>query len=183
MAAAIGMMQPASQPQWNPGAKGASVSHLKPRTNSQATPAKEGQSVLAAVEAENEELHRQLAGAESEVRSWRTKYGKLKERKQEEAEQDPLWPLCTRIFKYHARVFHHEQADWTGERFFMLKRRIKNEQGAERALRAISGLLSDAWRVEHKQTTFEHVFESPKAFEAALAKCPKDWTPPKGYEG
>ena len=141
------------------------------------------QTPLQAVEAENEELHRQLAGAESEVRSWRTKYGKLRERKQEEAEEDPLWPLCTRIFIYHGKVFKHEKAEWTAERFFMLKRRIKNEQGAERALRAISGLLSDAWRVEHKQTTFEHVFESPKAFEGCLAKCKADWKPPKGYEG
>ncbi len=135
-----------------------------------------------ALEAENAELHRQLAGAEAEVRSWRTKYALLKEELDIEAEEDPNWPLAMRIFIYHGRIFHHERAEWTPKRFRMLSKRLKQKDGLELCLKAIAGLRTDAWRLSKHLTTFEDVFGSEKNFDTMLARCPKNWQPPPGYE-
>jgi hypothetical protein len=138
--------------------------------------------ITQALEAENEELHRQLSGAEKEIRAWRTRYANLERDVEAEAREDPLWPLALRTFKYWQRAANHPRAEWTAPRFRMIKRLLEQPDGLERALRAISGCLSDDWRREKHLDLWEHIFESQKALEGCIAKCPKDWEPPKGYE-
>jgi hypothetical protein len=121
---------------------------------------------------------------------WQRKYqgvlsqlGALRADRQAEAEADPLWPLAMRVFAYHNKVFNHPGAEWTPERFAMVRRRLKAKGGLERCLRAIAGKRTDRWSIEHKKTTFDEVFESAKKFEECLAKAPANWTPPPGMEG
>ena len=134
-----------------------------------------------ALEAENEELHRQLAGAEKEIRAWRTRYANLERDVEQESREDPLWPIALRTFKYWQRVAKHPRAEWTAQRFRMVKRLLSQPDGLERALRAISGAIADDWRREHGLTLWEDVFESQKNLERCIAKCPKGWHPPQGY--
>ncbi len=138
------------------------------------------QTALQALEDECALLHDQLAGAEKEIRGWRTRYANLARDRQSEAEADPLWPMAVRLFAYWRRRAGHERAEWTAVRFDMVRRLLGRPDGLERALRAISGCLSDPWRVEKGLTLFEDVFETQKALERCLAKCPKDWRPPPG---
>ncbi len=140
------------------------------------------QTIQEALEDECAVLHDQLAGAEKDVRAWRMRYANLKRDVQAESEADPLWPLAVRLFKYHQRVCGHLRAEWTPERFRMVRRLLSSPDGLERALRAISGCMADAWRVEKGLTMFEDVFESTKKFERCLSRCPKNWQPPPGYE-
>ncbi len=127
-------------------------------------------------------LHDQLAGAEKEIRAWRTRYANLERDKLAEAERDVLWPLGVRLFSYWKRRSGHSRAEWTAARFQMVRMLLAKPDGLERALRAISGCLSDPWRVEKHLDLWEHIFESQKALESCLAKCPKNWQPPPGYE-
>ncbi len=140
------------------------------------------QTIQEALEAENAELHRQLAGAETENRAWRTRYANLKADRQAEAEEDPNWPLALRLFKYHNRVFGHERCRWSAARFRMVESLLREPDGLERGLRAIAGHRRDAWSIQRKRTLFDHVFESQKALEGALLRCPKNWKPPPGYD-
>jgi hypothetical protein len=103
--------------------------------------------------------------------------------RQAEAEADPLWPLAARLFVYHAKVLNHPNAEWTPERFMMvrkLKGRKSVEQWLEECLRAIAGVRSDRWRVAQGLTMWEDCFESRKKFERATEKCPADWSMPAG---
>lgn len=133
---------------------------------------------LQNVRDERDEIMRKLKGQSLEL-------ARLRRTRDAEAEADPLWPLAARLFAYHSKASGHLRAEWTHERFWMVRKlRGKKtlEQWLEECLRAISGVLSDAWRVAQGLTMWEDVFESRKKFERALAKCPEDWSPPPGAE-
>ena len=136
------------------------------------------QTTQQALEAELEIVHDQLAGAEREIRGWRTRYANLVRDRQAEAEADQLWPLAVRLFAYWKRCSGHTRAEWTAGRFDLVRTLLSKPDGLERALRAISGTLSDEWRVEKGLTMFEDIFESQKKLERAIAKCPAGWKPP-----
>ncbi len=138
------------------------------------------QTIQEALEDECAVLHDQLAGAEREIRGWRTRYANLARDKEAEAREDPQWPTALRLFKYHNRVFGHERCRWTAPRFFLVQGLLAEPDGLERALRAISGHRRDAWSTQKGRTLWEHVFESQKTLEAAILKAPKNWQPPPG---
>jgi hypothetical protein len=146
-----------------------------------------GELVEATIESlagENQQLRDEYSQL---LRNYKTKCRQLSELerdRQADAERDPLWPLAVRLFAYHGKVLGHPKAEWTPERFVMvrkLKGRGKSvEEWLEECLRAIAGIRADPWRVAQGLTMWEDVFESRKKFERALAKCPAGWTPPPG---
>src|SRR5271169_6086822 len=85
-----------------------------------------------ALEHEIEELQRKMRGLAREL-------GELRSDRRAEAEADPLWPLGLRLFRYHARILDHPRAEWTAERFAMIRKLLKQKDGLERCLRAIAG--------------------------------------------
>ena len=125
-------------------------------------------------EHEVHELLKKLRGQSREL-------GELRADKQAEAEADPLWPMGIRLFRYWQAVCRHPRAEWTPQRFEMVRRRLR-QPGLETCLRAIAGVHADAWRVQKRLDLWEHIFESQKAFETCLAKCPASWTAPRGTE-
>ncbi len=141
------------------------------------------QTIQEALEDECAGLHDELAELLKKFKGQSRELAELRRDKQAEAEEDALWPLAVRLFTYWRRVSGHSRAKWTYERFSPFVRDLLHEpDGLERALRAISGCLSDAWRVERHLDLWEDILGSHKSLERCLAKCPKNWQPPPGYE-
>ena len=154
---------------------------------------------IGEVDVDTGELHTDKESLEHALRAMRDEYdqllrnykgkcrqlSELERDKDAEAQVDPLWPLAVRLFAYHNKVHHHPGAEWTTERFAMVRKlrgRRKVEDWLEGCLRAIAGLAADQWRVSKKLTMWEHAFGNRKSYEQALAHCPPDWTPPPGVE-
>ena len=120
-------------------------------------------------------LHEQLAGADRELRAWRSRYARLEADVEAEAKADPL---AERVFCYWQAMTDHPKAELTPLRYRMLSRHLKRKGGLLRALRAIAGARSDAWRHERGLDQFEDLFKSQKGLEYFESRCPADWTPP-----
>jgi hypothetical protein len=126
-----------------------------------------------------------IAGLEATIRKQARHIGALERDEQTKVEADPLWPLGMRVFDYHCRLSGHTAAEWSVDRFKMIRRlkgRRSEDMWLRDLLRAISGGLADAWMVRHGKTHWEDIFGSQERFEKALAKCPVSWTVPKGAE-
>ncbi len=140
------------------------------------------QSIQEALEEECAGLHDELSELLKKFKGQSRELAELRRDKLAEAEESPNWPVALRLFKYHNRVFGHETCRWSYTRFAMVEALLAEPDGLERALRAISGHRRDAWSIEKGRTLWEHVFESQKALEGAILRCPKNWQPPPGYE-
>lgn len=140
---------------------------------------------IEGLQAENEALKDELSELVRKFKGQSRELAEVRRDKQAEAEADPLWPLAVRLFAYHSKACNHPKAEWTAERFAMVRKLRGRKSPAawlEECLRAISGLASDPWRKANGMTMWEDCFESRKKFERALEKCPEDWTPPPGVE-
>jgi hypothetical protein len=136
---------------------------------------------IESLAAENQALRDELAELLRKFKGQSRELAALRRDRAAEAEADPLWPLAVRLFVYHNAVCNHPRAEWTAERFLMVRRRLKNP-GLESCLRASAGIGCDAWRRARGLTMWEDVHGSQKNFERALAKCPPGWRPPPGAE-
>ncbi len=128
-------------------------------------------------------LEHEITVLQKKMRGMARELGEALADRQAEAEADELWPLALRVFRYHQALCRHPRAQWTAERFAMLRKVLASPDGLEGALRAIAGCWGDAWRRERGLTMFEDIFESRKKFERCLAACPNSWCPPRGSEG
>lgn len=145
-----------------------------------------GEVVDATVEAlalENQHLRDELAELLRKFKGQSRELAAMRRDREAEAEADPLWPLAVRLFVYHSKVCNHPRAEWTAERFQMVRRLAKRRSQQEwllDCLRAIAGVRADAWRMANGLSMWEDIFESQKKFERCLAKCPAGWVPPAG---
>jgi hypothetical protein len=123
-----------------------------------------------------------IMGLETTVRKQGYEIGRLSRELREEAESDEVWETAKRLFAYHCKITGHKRAEWTPDRFRLVKRRLKKRNGLEACLRAVAGTMADGWRVEKGLTTWEDTFGGQGKFERALAACPSDWKMPKGAD-
>ncbi len=139
------------------------------------------QTIQEALEDECAVLHDQLAGAEKEIRGWRTRYANLARDRQAEAEGDPLWPLGVRLFAYWRRCCDHPRAMWTAARFELCRPFLGDLEGC---LRAVAGARFDPFTRQRKNGTLERyngwelVFRDAGKFESFRERAPKNWRPP-----
>jgi hypothetical protein len=127
-----------------------------------------------------QELKDLLAGAETDVRAWRTRHANLKRDKEAEAREDPLWPEVVALFKLWQRACNHPKSTFGPERFEEAKPFLERH-GAELCQRAICGLAFDPFKTRRKNGTVKahdgwHLaFGKVERFEECACKAPADW--------
>lgn len=65
------------------------------------------------------EFEKQLAGAEKEIRAWRTRYANLKADKDAEAKAHGLWGWAVALFQEWKQATNHMRSGWNAERFWL----------------------------------------------------------------
>jgi transcriptional regulator with XRE-family HTH domain len=112
----------------------------------------------------------QLAGAEREIRSWRSRYAKLERDKKEEAETHTLWGIAIALFNEWRLATGHERSAWTSERFWICQPFLERERFT--ACRyAVWGIAAHPNRKEitpdyfEVYDSFELVFRNQDTFE------------------
>lgn len=63
-------------------------------------------------------LEDQLAGADKEIRAWRTRYANLKRDRDAEARKDELWGKAVALFTEWRIATGHMRSGWNAERFW-----------------------------------------------------------------
>lgn len=63
----------------------------------------------------------ELAGSERDCRSWRVRHAELLRDKEAEAQESELWPAALRVFDYWRQQCRHPRAEWTYDRFEMIR--------------------------------------------------------------
>lgn len=66
-------------------------------------------------------LEDSYVGAERDLRTWRARYADLHRDKEGEARESELWPVALRVFDYWRKQCRHPGAEWTLERFEMIR--------------------------------------------------------------
>jgi hypothetical protein len=87
-------------------------------------------------------LGRQLDGAQTEIRSWRTRYSKLKEDKDAEAREDPLWDRAVALFLEWRIATGKIRSQWTSDRFWLCRRFLDCPDGFRRCRYAVWGIAA-----------------------------------------
>ncbi len=64
------------------------------------------------------QLEDQLAGAEKEIRAWRSRYSDLKRDREDEARRHAAWPTLVALFDYWRELSGHTKAQWSADRFW-----------------------------------------------------------------
>jgi hypothetical protein len=135
---------------------------------------------LGPLDSHLQELKDLLAGAETDVRAWRTRHANLKRDKEKEAREDPLWPEIIALFKLWQRLCNHPKSAFTPERFEEAKPHYERH-GRELCERAIAGIAFDPYCAERKNGTVKRhdgwhlVFGKVEKFEECCCKAPGDW--------
>jgi hypothetical protein len=123
------------------------------------------------------EFRIQLAGADKEIRGWRTRYYKLAEDKEADARKDPLWREALEVFRYWQEKCKHPRAEWRLDRFELIRPYIR-DYGPKMCRRAIDGAAFDPFitrrkngtRVVHDKLTT--IFQSSDKFEDFCNRAP-----------
>lgn len=126
----------------------------------------------------------QLAGAQSEIRSWRAKYAILARDKEAEAKASPWWKQGEALFDLWRDLAKHPRSAWTPDRFFICEPYLRNKKyGLAKCELAIAGLSYDPYkRVQrngrmHFYNEFQRAFKSPDDFEGWANRSPIGYVP------
>lgn len=112
----------------------------------------------------------QIAGLETEVRAWRSRYAKLDRDRKLEAENHTLWGLAIALFNEWRMATGHDRSAWTSDRFWICQPYLEREKFTACRF-AVWGIAAHPNR---KQITpdyyevydsFELVFRSQDTFE------------------
>lgn len=125
------------------------------------------------------ELEDQLDGAQTEIRSWRTRYANLKRDKEAEAAKDPLWPAAIELFKLWQELCGHPRSAWSAARFEQV-RPFLDKHGSEICAKAIRGAAFEPFCTRRKNGTVKRhdgwglIFRTtdPDKFEEFVNRAP-----------
>ena len=123
-------------------------------------------------------LEDQLAGAESEVRSWRTKHANLKRDKEAEMRRHELFPKITELWSYWQRVCRHPLSVMDVKHFDLI-RPFLEKYGETMVRRAIDGAGFDPYTDTQKNGAIQRydrwptIFKNTTTFEVHVNKAPR----------
>lgn len=133
------------------------------------------------IDAESVQLLRdQIAGLEAENRSWHYKYAQLARDREAEALEDPLWPKAMEIFDRWRAVCNHRGAQWTHDRFEMVKPYLKSHPPIAIHFAAVEGIhLDHAVKTRANGSTKHHddwhiLYRDTDRFEEAINSAPRN---------
>lgn len=131
-------------------------------------------------------LEDQLAGAEKEIRAWRTRYANLKRDKDAEAKASPYWPITTRLFAYWRRRCRHERAEFTADRFEIALPHVRVDPVL--CVRAIDGAAFDPYipppgknGKRRPKNDWGLILRNQEKVRDFAERVRDDWVPPKGF--
>ena len=112
----------------------------------------------------------EIAGLQTELRAWRTRYAALKRDKQAEAQGDTLWGTAIALFTEWRIATGHMRSGWTADRFFLCQPYLR-EDGFDLCRYAVWGISAHPNRREVTKTyhetydDWELVFRNRATFE------------------
>lgn len=134
---------------------------------------------LAGLVEDPRDLADQLAGAQTEIKGWRTRYANLRRDKERDARGDPLWPTALAIFDYWREKCRHPKSQFDADRFYLIKPFLER-YGEELCLRAIDGAAYDPFTKPMKNggvqrfDSIELIFRSAEKFESFCNRAPRE---------
>jgi|GEM_PF-4858549 len=124
-------------------------------------------------------LREQLAGAERDLRAWRSRYAKAVRDKEAEARSHDLWKDAEKLFSYWRRRTGRTRPQFTADRFWLVLPFLLKD-GADQCRRAIYGRAYDHYEARRKNGSiiryyeWERIFGSRGEFEESVNRCPSD---------
>lgn len=124
------------------------------------------------------QLADQLAGAQTEINGWRTRYANLKRDKDREARRDERWPRAKEIFDYWRQKCNHPRSQFDADRFYLIAPFI-DRYGVEMCKRAIDGAAYDPFTKRLKNgavqryDSIELIFRNADKFESFCNRAPR----------
>lgn len=94
-----------------------------------------------------EELEKQLAGATTDIRAWRSRYADLKADRDKQARGHNLWPRAVALFRYWQQLTGHDRTKFTPDRFWLLEPFLRREGDAD-CRSAIRGCLQSDFHMK-----------------------------------
>jgi hypothetical protein len=88
-------------------------------------------------------LRDELAGAERDLRGWRTRHANLLRDKEAEAEESPVWPAAVRVFDHWRKACKHPGSEWTYDRFELIRPHLeRSNKGKGKASKLTPELIA-----------------------------------------
>lgn len=131
--------------------------------------------------AEIERLTDLLAGAETDVRAWRTRYAKLKREEHLRAQESPLWPVAVELFSLWKRLCKHPRSSWGADRFLAVEEFLTDPKyGREKCELAIRGAAFQPYVTRRKNGSEKRhddwglIFRNRDKFEEMCCRAPRE---------
>lgn len=125
-----------------------------------------------------QQLRDQIAGLETDVRAWRTRFANLQRDRDSEAQRDRLWPVVVDLFGYWRVVAKHPRSEFDHNRFWKAVPFVKR-YGPDVVRAAIDGIALDPYvsppgrngrREVHNGWAL--LFRDPDTFERFVGRAP-----------
>jgi hypothetical protein len=125
------------------------------------------------------DLADQLAGAEREIRAWRTRCANLERESDKDARNHPFWKDAERLVAEWRKRCRHPRSQLTADRFWMLQPFL-HRHGYDLCLKAVAGAAFDPMTKERKNGSvqrfdaLELIFRSEGHFESFVNRAPRE---------
>jgi hypothetical protein len=123
------------------------------------------------------ELRAQLAGAERDVRSWRSRYAALERDKERDAQNHEVWKPIAELHRYWRTKCNHPRSKFGADEFWMALP-IWQEYGEDMCRRGIDGAAYDPYTTTRRNGSkkrhdgWELIFKNRPKFEEFVNRAP-----------
>jgi hypothetical protein len=119
----------------------------------------------------------EIAGLNTELRAWRTRYAKLKREEEQRAEESPLWTDAESLFSTWKRLCRHPRSCFGADRFLAIES-ILEQYGVEACEKAIKGAAYQPYETTRRNGTIKRhddwclIFRNRDKFEEFANRAP-----------
>jgi hypothetical protein len=121
----------------------------------------------------------EIAGLNTDIRAWRTRYAKLKREEEQRAEESPLWLAAEELFALWKRVCKHPRSQFGADRFLMVES-ILGQYGKDMCEKAILGAAYQPYETTRRNGSVKRhddwglIFKNRDKTEEFVNRAPRE---------